>query len=443
MYNVTLLGASFETGNIGVSALAASLVKLIKNIRPEANISFFIAGQAAETKKIIIGNHGLVDINIVNFRLSPKASLGEHLFWLLFMACMYRIIPFRPIKEKIIESNWRLKTLATSDLIGDIRGGDSFSDIYGLKNLVMGSIPDIIILLLGKNLALLPQTYGPYRSKISKCIAKFIIRRASFIVSRDRESIETVNKLLDKSDKKKVSYFCPDVAFVLDLFKENKIKINPPLNKSDNISIIGFNISGLLYSGGFSRNNMFGLKSDYKEFVHKLAGHFLRETKAHLLLIPHTIAPPGNVESDPGACQEVFKSFSDTYNNRVHILLGEYNGSSLKEIIGLLREYNPSSLKGIISLCDFFIGSRMHACIAALSQGIPAIAIAYSKKFQGVFDSVNAADLVVDARFNDIENTIKYIMAFYADRKRISTTLNKEIQNAKLRTDEIFRLILH
>jgi polysaccharide pyruvyl transferase WcaK-like protein len=341
---------------------------------------------------------------------------------------MYRIIPFRPIKEKIIESNWRLKTLATSDLIGDIRGGDSFSDIYGLKNLVMGSIPDIIILLLGKNLALLPQTYGPYQSKISKCIAKFIIRRASFIVSRDRESIETVNKLLDKSDKKKVSYFCPDVAFVLDLFKENKIKINPPLNKSDNISIIGFNISGLLYSGGFSRKNMFGLKSDYKEFVHRLSEHILKETAAHLLLIPHTIAPPGNVESDPGACQEVFENFSGSYHNRIHIPFGEND---------------QSSMKGIIGLCDFFVGSRMHSCIAALSQGIPTIAIAYSKKFHGVFDSVDAADLVVDARINDIENTIKYIMEFYVDRERISTTLNKQIQNAKLRTDEVFRLILH
>jgi polysaccharide pyruvyl transferase WcaK-like protein len=262
-------------------------------------------------------------------------------------------------------------------------------------------------------------------------------------VSRDRESIETINKLLDKSDKKKVSYFCPDVAFVLDKSIENIPNINPPLEKSDSKSIIGFNISGLLYNGGYNRQNMFRLKFDYKEFVHRLSEHILKETAAHLLLIPHTIAPPGHVESDPGACQEVFKSFSDTYNNRVHILLGEYNGSSLKDIIGLLREYNPSSLKEIIGLCDFFVGSRMHSCIAALSQGIPTLGIAYSNKFHGVFDSVNAVDLVVDARFNDIENTIKSIMAFYADRKRISNTLNKNMQNAQQQIDDIFRLILH
>jgi polysaccharide pyruvyl transferase WcaK-like protein len=84
----------------------------------------------------------------------------------------------------------------------------------------------------------------------------------------------------------------------------------------------------------------------------------------------------------------------------------------------------------------------MHACISALSQGIPTVGIAYSKKFKGVFDSVNSADLVVDARFNDIEITIKYIKRFYDDRERISATLDKQIQNAQQQIDEIFRLIL-
>ena len=39
----------------------------------------------------------------------------------------------------------------------------------------------------------------------------------------------------------------------------------------------------------------------------------------------------------------------------------------------------------------------MHSCIAALSQNIPTIAISYSKKFKGVFESVGAGDYVIDA----------------------------------------------
>ena len=44
--------------------------------------------------------------------------------------------------------------------------------------------------------------------------------------------------------------------------------------------------------------------------------------------------------------------------------------------------------KAVIGQCDFFIGSRMHACIAALSQGVPCVGVAYSMKFAGVFDTV-------------------------------------------------------
>ena len=36
--------------------------------------------------------------------------------------------------------------------------------------------------------------------------------------------------------------------------------------------------------------------------------------------------------------------------------------------------------------CRFFIGSRMHACIFALSSGVPSIGLAYQPKFFGLFE---------------------------------------------------------
>ena len=41
-FNVCLMGASLETGNMGVSALAVSLVRNILEVRPDASISFLI-----------------------------------------------------------------------------------------------------------------------------------------------------------------------------------------------------------------------------------------------------------------------------------------------------------------------------------------------------------------------------------------------------------------
>jgi len=44
--------------------------------------------------------------------------------------------------------------------------------------------------------------------------------------------------------------------------------------------------------------------------------------------------------------------------------------------------------KSFISSMDFFVGARMHACIAAFSSGVPVIPMAYSRKFNGLFDSL-------------------------------------------------------
>ena len=51
------------------------------------------------------------------------------------------------------------------------------------------------------------------------------------------------------------------------------------------------------------------------------------------------------------------------------------------------EELSPNQLKGIISEFDLFVGARMHSCIAALSQGVPTIAISYSHK-SGIMESL-------------------------------------------------------
>jgi polysaccharide pyruvyl transferase WcaK-like protein len=46
---------------------------------------------------------------------------------------------------------------------------------------------------------------------------------------------------------------------------------------------------------------------------------------------------------------------------------------------------NPIEAKSYISGLDFFMGARMHACIAAFSSGVPVFPVSYSRKFFGLF----------------------------------------------------------
>jgi polysaccharide pyruvyl transferase WcaK-like protein len=422
------MGAHFTTGNMGVSALAASLVKLILIARPDASLTFFIAERTPTAQEIEISGKK-ISIRVANIRRSPKAAFGEHVLVILFLALLYRIVPIRPFRKGILKHNERLRIIAEADFVGDVQGGDSFSDIYfGVSGFISGSIPPIITLLMGKKLVLLPQTYGPYKSSISRRVARYILIRAHIILSRDRESMDFVKEILGRKNRNKQIIFCPDVAFSLDSIAPKDGVIPPFINTGSANPIIGLNINGLLYNGGYTRNNMFNLKMDYKLFVHQLSEAILKKTNANLLLIPHTFAAHGHVESDSDACAEVFAALSPTYKGRIQMVTGEYD---------------QHAIKGIIGRCNFFVGSRMHSCIAALSQNIPTAAVAYSKKFKGVFNSIEVGNFVIDARETDTQNAVDMILAMFETRAQIENKLHVQINEVQKQQLNIFYKITH
>ena len=82
-------------------------------------------------------------------------------------------------------------------------------------------------------------------------------------------------------------------------------------------------------------------------------------------------------------------------------------------------------------MCKFFIGSRMHACIAALSQCIPAVGIAYSKKFDGVFESIGMSDCVIDARVHDESEILRRIESIFDRKENIRKDLEQTMGGIK------------
>lgn len=424
--NACLMGAALDTGNMGVSALATSVVTLVVGQQPDARIFFFVGRRGEDPYQIQIGDRKLT-IPVINFRLAPNVHPGEHLFGLLMLALIFRLIPSLHFRRLLLGRNSRLNAIAEADFVGDIRGGDSFSDIYGLRGMIVGSIPIVIALLLGKDLILLPQTYGPYKSRTAQCIARFILQRVRIILSRDKEGLKVVKDLLVKLPPEGTLRFCPDVAFALESRIPDPLPVRPVLDLGHSVPTFGLNVSGLLYNGGFTKDNMFGLAFDYRHFARNLAGAILLNTDARLLLVPHTFAPKGNVESDPDACEELFHTFAPRYPGRVYIVT---------------RECGPSGIKGIIGLCDFFVGSRMHACIGALSQGIPTIGVGYSRKFQGVFDSVGARHLVVDGRLGSEQQAIEAIFSAYRRKDQEREFIREKVAAAQILLRQIFREIL-
>lgn len=420
---ICLLGVSFGANNMGMNALTAGTLKAFIKRYPQGKLFLLEYGKEQVTFNVEMAGE-VIPVQLINIRFSKKFYLKNNIALLLMLALFARLIPFGQLGKKMIARNFWLSRVADADIVASMAGGDSFSDIYGLSRLLYVSLPQLLALVLGKRLVVLPQTIGPFKSAVAKTIARAILRRAVLIYSRDHEGVAGTRELIGSNDTDERVRFCYDVGFVLDPVKPKNVGLQLDNRKEKEKTVVGLNISGLLYMGGYSRNNMFGLKIDYKKLIPDLIDLMIRKHDCAVMLVPHVFGSDG--ESDSVVCQEVYSFLKERYDGRLLIAGGEYNQSEIKYIIGL---------------CDFFIGSRMHACIAALSQNVPTVSIAYSSKFIGVMETIGVSELVADPRKLEKEEIFGVIGDAFGHRARLRGHLERTMPRVKETVLSIFNEI--
>jgi polysaccharide pyruvyl transferase WcaK-like protein len=417
--NVVLLGASFDTGNLGVNALAESTIKILLHQWPEAEITLLGNGYDPQQFSLPMGDRE-VRIRSVPIRFSRRLTLPYHFFWFTVYGVLAKLLPWSGARSRLFACNADCRALYQAHLVVDITGGDSFSDIYGLRRFVLGFLRKWLVLLYGKDLVMMPQTYGPFHTTVCRHMARYILKRSKRIYTRDAAGLEYLNGLLGKAGADGRVLFAPDVAFVLDARKPPVLDIDGLDHARSEASVlIGLNVSGLIYYGGYTGRNEFGLKVDYRTLTDGIVNLLLNKRNTLILLVPHVIPTGGfgaNIENDLNACLDIYERLSKKYPGRLFVARGRYNHCEIKHIIGM---------------CDFFIGTRMHACIAALSQGIPAVGLAYSKKFRGVFESVGVGDLAVEMRDIDADQGLAAVEKAFASRQATAERLRQTVPVVK------------
>lgn len=420
---ICLLGASFDTTNLGVSSLAESTVKCILSKWPDAEVTLLGARKESEHKLELFGKE--VSVKIVPMRFCVNVFLSNHFCRIFLYALLFKVLKDKQLQKRLARGNPSLNALFEADIVADIAGGDSFSDIYGFWRFVRSFMTRWLVVLFDKRLVMLPQTYGPFKHSVSRVLAKYILRHASVVYSRDKSGLDYVKSLLNDRHTAKTIEFCPDVGFVLDARRPPNIDIGSLSDvRTDKSVVVGLNVSGLLYYGGYSENNMFGLKMDYSRIIHQIIEFFMSKDNVFVLLVPHVFPPVGTVESDVSACLEIYTECSAKYPERIFMVRGSYDQSQIKYIIGL---------------CDFFLGSRMHSCISALSQFIPAVGIAYSKKFHGVFESIGLQQCVADARSLDKDGLLETVSAAFENKDQIREHLKNIMPGLTANILNLFR----
>jgi colanic acid/amylovoran biosynthesis protein len=412
--SVCLLGASLDVGNRGVRALGVSLARLVAKAAPEGEIVLHYGNRSGGSRGIG-GSNGTVEVTVRNCRLSPRSNPAEQMLVILGLALLYRI----GIRGPARRNPW-LRSLLDATFIGDIRGGDSFSDIYGLNRFLAGSLPLLSVALLGRPYTMLPQTYGPFRSRASRILAGRLLKAAGRILTRDRNCESIIRQLSGRS-----ADFCPDVAFTMEAVRPPELPLEPAdLDLESQECLVGLNVSGLLYMGGYTGRNMFGLKSEYRDLVDRLVAELLATTSAKILLVPHVFE---SAEREEEACTAILNAAARQAPGRVFMLAAPLGERELKWVVGRTH---------------FFVGSRMHACIAALSQFVPAVGLAYSDKFLGVFESAGVGDSIIDLRRVEAGEVVKQTLEAFRRHQVLGEVLRARIPRIQQQVFDTFSELL-
>ena len=401
---------------MGVGALAAGAIRCLLNGYPQADIRFLDYGKTTSIQTLHLKDTD-ISVPVINMRFSWRFYLPNNIAVLMSLAILAKVIPFRQWRKWILSRNATLREIQQMDLFASIAGGDSFSDIYGMERLLYVSLPQFLVLLLGKRLILLPQTAGPFRGRFAKAIARYIFSRADRVYSRDYRGLEEMKALLGNDRATSNFSFCYDVGFVLDPIAPDHIDVvGLPSFGERRRPLVGLNVSGLLFMGGYTANNMFGLRADYKELISAIIDFLITKKGADVFLVPHVFGADPDSETDTAACDKAFGRLKDKYPGRLGLLQGQFDQNQIKYVIGK---------------CDFFIGARMHACIAAVSQSVPAVCVAYSDKFIGVMETIGIESIVADARKLDIDGVLRVVERSFDQRVAIRQQLDQKMPEVK------------
>ncbi len=409
---VLLLGATLDSDNRGIGALAMGALTILRHRFPGCDIRLVDYGHEATTSRVTVGGE-VVDIPLVNLRFSWKPWLPNNIVRLLLVAALLRWVgPER--RDRILAGNPWLEQLARADMAVAVSGGDSFSDIYGMGRFFYMVLPQWLVLLLNRPLVLLPQTIGPLRSRLARWVAAHIVKRSQLSYCREVGGVREAVAALGLDASRHQVVFGYDMGFLLEprppagLVLPDEDRANRPR------PLVGLNVSGLLHIGGYGGNNAFALKCDYPELIERVLALLIETRGANVLLVPHVFGSAA--ESDTIAIDALYDKWAARYPGRLSRVTAPLDQAEIKYVIGQ---------------CDLFVGSRMHACIAALSQAVPAVGIAYSQKFAGVLASVGAGQWVADPRSMAIEPIVRMVDAAFTQREILRAQLARTMVGVK------------
>ncbi len=395
--------------NRGAEAVLLTTASLLRSVYPEAE--FVTTIQCSEELARQTGWRVLRNRCFRTKHFSVVTTM--HSILRLAGALMLRPLP-ADLRRKVVRAvgGRKMREYHSADLVVHI-GMDLFSEDFGLITVVEHSLDVFLAVALGKPVVFWAESIGPFRRRAYRALAKSVLKRVALTMVREEVSERNVLELGIADNR---VHHTADPAFLLEPQMTHEARgFIDSVPRKDGDSSTGVCLTLGYLAGGMrpARRSAF-LRDTYRTLqyllpepvmlrVVRLAGKLglysspldintpyikrlaalvdtvLAETPGPIIFVPH-ISGGGPVMSEQSLHEHVRQI--TTQPQRIVVLPSHMTAAEIKAIIGM---------------CDLFIGFRMHANIAALSQCIPTVGISYSHKFRGIMQALGQAQRVQPA----------------------------------------------
>lgn len=204
----------------------------------------------------------------------------------------------------------------------------------------------------GKKVVLLPQAFGPFEIPRVRDAVRLIADHADLICARDLESYQY---LVGAAGTRENIKMFPDFTNILpgrlpEYFPAGQIR------------------ACLVPNTQMVVKTSDAVKDSYIPFFARCA-QYLKDSGLNPFILLHDVPRDRTIAAE----------------------IKNASGFSLD----IIEDENPLHLKGIIGSCQLLVGSRFHALISALSQGVPALATGWSHKYEHLFKDYGCPEFLI------------------------------------------------
>jgi len=416
-----------EYGNIGNYYIIEPLIQGVRRVFPAAKLAttFQLSKEFCKREDITIlpmeyyYGWSEDDLSIANHELKIAREYPKNSF----------IKEMTPFMKEVLKSELVI------DFSGDIWGDNS--NLLGENRFLIGLIKDRVAQLLGKKVAMIAGSPGPFSNKETLIFAQEVYKAFDLVTNRDAISTRILkNNHFDISKTRSLS--CPSFLFSKNnrSYILNESFVTSGKESNQNKPVIGFILCGWNFvSGPFDKKMR--PDEDFIVFA-KIIEYITSKLNGNVVLMSHSngfnINPKLKFKLKHGRDYFIIKQLEQLLINR----------GSIQDVQTIDDVYDARETKSIISNFDMLISGRMHGAIAALSECIPTVIIDYghepkAHKLQGLVENLEIQQYLANP--DSYEDLKQKINACFANRLKYKKHLEIQIPKIKTMANQNFDLL--